>query len=363
MVPFLGTRAACKPVSPRLAAAVVAVLGLFVDRANALSCAYEPVRLQDAYARASGIVVAQVLGCADGALPANGRCPDAHYHLETLEVLKAPEPWRNLSGAHSGTDGMTRCGQSFALGESYLLFFTESGSIMTSIGGALKGARLETKEIQQTLEMLRAYRDGRIVELADPWIFTRSRLSCDLRQRVAGHEIQFLYPFVQPLGERARAFVVEFDEDGNPTMTDTGPVPQLQGMVPRIDGPQFEPHAINLSVAFLYYEQTEPDTAALAVAEDTWELRTQTLTMSSDGREIAKVALDLARRGDAREIFEAMLEPAAVVVTKRRASAPQTIPTPVAEPEDLIVETSSAQFASEAAKFTACIADGAPAGL
>lgn len=138
MAGLAGSYEASRRLRQILAVATMTILS--ANRADALSCVYEQLSLEASYARAEGIIVAQVLGCADGAIPEGTRCPDSHYHLETLEVLKEPEPWKSLSGAYHGGDGLTRCGQLFELGESYLLFVDGSGSTIYSAGGALHGS-------------------------------------------------------------------------------------------------------------------------------------------------------------------------------------------------------------------------------
>jgi hypothetical protein len=339
--------------------AIVAMTVLFTDRADALTCAYEPLSLEESYALAEGIVVARVLGCADGATPENGRCADYRYHLETIEVLKQPEPWQNISGAYQGADGMTRCGQAFTSGESYLLFFDRSGSIISSAGGALKGPYPQTRETQWKLAILREYRDGRVADLADPWIFSDVGLSCELKQRVAGHEISFVYPYTEPSGEYA--YGVEFDDDGNPTLANPTPVSRgfSQGMAREIEGPQFEPNSLSFSVRFLDYLETERDTGTISVGDGAWDLETQILTMYRDGRELFSLSSDLALGESAQQIFDAMLAPAHVTIRKRGQAQPAAgvtrTPTPVTGPEDVVVETRTTQFAGDAKKFQQCI--------
>jgi hypothetical protein len=67
--------------------AAVTITVLFANPVDALTCLYEPLSLEKSYARAEGIFVAQVLGCAENAMPENGRCADYRYHHETIEVL------------------------------------------------------------------------------------------------------------------------------------------------------------------------------------------------------------------------------------------------------------------------------------
>jgi hypothetical protein len=335
--------------------AAVAVTVLFVDRANALTCAYEPLSLEDSYARADGIVVAQVLGCADSAIPENGRCPDYRYHLETIEVLKEPEPWQNFSGGYLGADGMTRCGQAFASDESYLLFFDRSGSIISSASGALKGPYPQTRETQRKLAILRQYRDGRVADLSDPWIFTDVGLACELTQHVAGHEISFFYGYTEPSNEYAHG--IEFDDDGNPTLGNPTPISLLfnENTTREIEGPQFEANSLIFQVQLLSHLETERDTGTTTVGDRTWDLETQIFTLYRDGRELASQSRDLALGESAQQILDAMFAQARVMVRKK-GQAPLVgrvtrTPAPVAGSEDVVVEARTTQFAAEAKTF------------
>jgi hypothetical protein len=196
------------------AASVVAALllvGLLAaNRADATTCIYSPSTLADSYANARGVVVAQVTGCAGRAVPTNGYCPDHLYHLSVLEVLKDSVPARDFSGAYRGA-GFMDCGTALSLGQTYLLFVTETGSLDHDAGGALKAKAARTRQLQQTLQILRDYRDGKIGELADPWSFVDNGLSCDLQHEVAGQELAFSYAYSAV--KYSSSF--EYDDDGN----------------------------------------------------------------------------------------------------------------------------------------------------
>lgn len=344
---------------PTQVLAAVTMTVLFVNRVDALTCLYEPLSLEESYALAEGIVVAQVLGCAENAMPENGRCPDYRYHLETIEVLKEPEPWQNFSGAYQGADGMKRCGQAFTSGESYLVFFDGSGAIISSAGGALKGPYPQTRETQRKLAILREYRDGRVADLSDPWIFTDIGQSCELKQRVAGHEISFLYSYTEPSG--AYVYGVEFDDDGKPTLVHPTPVDRVfsPDITREIDGPQFESHSLIFSVRLLAYLETQRDTGAITVGDRTWNLETQVFTMYRDGRELSSQSSDLALGESAQQIFDAMLAPATLTIRKRGQARPTAgvtrAPALVTVREDVVVETKTTQFAAEAKTFQQCI--------
>jgi hypothetical protein len=339
--------------------AAVTITVLFANPVDALTCLYEPLSLEKSYARAEGIVVAQVLGCAENAMPENGRCPDYRYHLETIEVLKEPQPWQNFSGAYQGADGMTRCGQAFTSGESYLVFFDGSGAIISSAGGALKGPYPQTREAQRKLAILREYRDGRVTDLSDPWIFTDIGQSCELRQRVAGHEISFLYSYTEPSGEYV--YGIEYDDDGNPTLVNPTPVGRVfsPDITHEIDGPQLDPNTLIFSVRFVAYLKTERDTGTLTVGERTWDLETQIFTMYGDGRELSSQSSDLALGESAQQIFDAMLAPANLTIRKRGQARPPAgvtrTPALVTGREDVVVATKTTQFAAEAKTFQQCI--------
>lgn len=339
--------------------AVVATAMCLMSRADALTCAYNPMSLEESYALAEAIVVAQVLGCTDGGVPEGARCPDSRYHIETIEELKEPEPWQNFSGAYQGADGVTRCGQAFTLGGSYLLFFDGSGSIISSAGGALKGPYPETRELQGKLAILREYLDGEVADLSDPWIFTDIGLSCELKQRVAGHEIAFRYPYAESWSEYS--YGIEYDNDGNPTLLNPTLVSQAfgPGMTYEIDGPNFVPQSLHFSVQLLNYLETERDTATITIGERTWHLETQIFRLLGDGREISSQSIDLVLGESAHQIFDSMLNPTTVTVSKHglEPSAAAVARTPIALDtfHDVEFETRTARFAAAAKEFQECI--------
>lgn len=335
-----------------LATAAIAVL--FADRADALSCMHTARTLEQSYALAEGIVVAQVLGCADGAARRNGWCPDDRYHLETIETLKGPEPWRNLSGSYLGA-GMSRCGPRFETGESYLLFVDASGSVISSAGGRVKGAHPQTREVQRTLAILRDFRDGRIADLPDPWIFTDTGQSCELKQRVGAVEISFHYQYT----ELQYAHGTDYDSDGNPIPINPRPVGPMfgEGIVAVVDGQQIAPRTLGLSVLFPGHPETGHDTATITVGNDTWSLETRTFSIHQAGREMGSLVLDFAPGEAALSILDAMLVPTAVTVRKRGIAQPGGEATQLSTVDDSLVvaETSTTLFAPEAHRFRDCV--------
>lgn len=231
------------------------------------------------------------------------------------------------------------------------------GSIVSSAGGALKGPYPQTREVQGKLEILRDYRDGKVSDLSDPWIFTDIGLSCELKQRVAGHEIAFRYPYAEQLGEYS--YSIEFDNDGNPSLTNPMPVSLAfgQGMTREIDGPEFVPRSLSFSVQFLYYLKTERDTATVSIGERMWSLQSLTTRLLRDGRELSSHSIDLAFGETAQQIFDAMLTPSDVTVIGQATSAVRVTgaPAPIGSPGDVSFETKSTRFAAEAKLFQDCM--------
>ena len=98
---------------------LVLALGLFVvtwlatcsEVALATSCKGNNSLLEERYAAADAIVVAQANSCADSKLPINGQCPDYLYQFDVLEVLKDSTPSRDHSCNRDtgGNDGANGC--------------------------------------------------------------------------------------------------------------------------------------------------------------------------------------------------------------------------------------------------------------
>jgi hypothetical protein len=72
-------------VKDAVEAAVFLVAALISAPVTATTCAITFSTLADDYANAGSVAVMQVNGCADGAIPQMGRCPDERYELAAIE--------------------------------------------------------------------------------------------------------------------------------------------------------------------------------------------------------------------------------------------------------------------------------------
>lgn len=326
-----------------------ASLLLLVSRTNATTCASNIYTLAELYERSAGIVHSQVIGCAQDASAEDGRCPDDLYRVQTIDVLKEPNPWQDFSGEYKG--GIT-CGMRYQLGETYLLFFDEARRLNST------GSRA-TNQNQSNIfvETLRAYRDGKIEDLSEPWSVRDDGRSCSLEQVIFRQSISFSYFDKDAWPEPKQQ--ISYDENGNARLTISPLVQQTpMGLFEtEVEMPLIDPSELTFYVRFDPHLKTEPDTGVISIGDQTWSLQTQKITVRRDGEPFQLLERDFAHGADAEEIFQAMLESSDITL-KKLAGAP------VQRGEDsrfysragaALIETRSTQFGARAPLFSACV--------
>lgn len=366
----------------RSALFVVGLLSLTAVCAQVGTPGARPRSLAESWERANGIVIAQVLGCADGALPVNGVCPGSRHHFEAQEILKEASPRREFSGAYPRTppsgfrsvcirqDSSLRPAlpcfdPRFELGASHLLFFDEEGEINWALSGNLNATDSEPRLmpsqsplLQAYVRILRDYRDGRINDLAEPWIFSDDGSSCRLQQRILTRQLAFSYIYDDT--QFNSQFRLAEISDGLQRWVSRAPVDTPSGdFVQELVTPEMQLGVVAFSVAFDRNLQTEANSARVAIGGQSWPLVTSniTVTMQGSAEAFVSIAQDLALGDAAQEIFDVLLSPVDLRITKRAIQLEQSgvSSIPPAELDHPVIETRSTQFAVPAEAFADCV--------
>jgi hypothetical protein len=334
--------------------------------------------LAQSYEQSRGVFVAQVLGCADDAIRDNGKCEGNRYFFEAIEVLKEANPWIDFSGVYPRetsqtflrgcragiiSEGAPCFGRGFTLGATYLIFLNETGEIDWSISGDLTAIDNEpvpppskSQILQAYLTILRDYRDGRIDDLAEPWFLIDSGDSCRLEHNVERQQISFSLSYDD--SRFRREFKKEDLGNGLQRWVKKTPEQAPMGLITQeLVIPEIQFGTLSFSARFREGMETMPDTAKISIGERSWSLRTSTLKVRNNGAVMVSVVQDMLQGDAAQEVFDAMLEPVEITVTKHASpQEPRGVSrTPLIEIDDPLIQTRSTQFASQAEEFASCI--------
>lgn len=156
-------------------------------------CSCRPgTTLAQLYERADNILIAKITGCAQDRLSPDDSCRSHGWTFETVEDLKGTDAAVRALPSDSGPVANT-CDISLELRETYLLFLSEGRTYLCSGTASLDGKAGVRK--MREVEILRAYRDGTIDRITDPWHFTDSESGCVLFHQLDGVSLRFLYMY------------------------------------------------------------------------------------------------------------------------------------------------------------------------
>ncbi|MBM0104702.1 hypothetical protein JM946_08085 [Steroidobacter sp. S1-65] len=277
----------------------------------ASACTCRPgLSLEEHYQRADHILIAKITGCAPDRLSQDGQCRDHGWTFDTIENLKGSEARVQQRPASAGYVSDT-CDIAFKIGELYLLFLEEGRTHACSGTGILSGETGARK--QSDLEILRAYRDGTISKIVNPWYFSDSGWYCGIDHLLeGGAELRFGYVYGTP------PVPVRSSADGSPT-----PVMTLK-LVGAFDVPR--------STRLVIDGEPVPLTRATTQV-------TATYTYSAD---TVKGAAALA-------FVDRLMQPAELVFSGHRSVAGEP-------PKPFRATTNTAHAPDAAARFKACVA-------
>ena len=371
--------------SQRCSGIVVILLSVFMGRAEAATYPNDSRTLAQSYEQSDSIFVAQVLGCADDAAPVNGACPKGLYYFQFIEVLKEPVPWRDLSGIYPDThssrntgagsfrrgcvtgqgpgSGMPCFNFDIALGASYLPFLDDERKIDWTVSGDLnaisslpEGIPSEAQMLQAYLAILRDFRDGKIADLAEPWVFMDSGTGCRLEHYILGQHLSFfqLYDDSQFQSE----FRAENIGDGRQRWVSRIPEQSPMGQLTKeLILPEIQFGSLTMFARFGDGVKAVPNTARISIGERSWSLQASTFTVRNGVERMVSFEQDVVQGEAAEQIFKALLDPVDITVTKRAAPLEErgADQQPTVQPADLLIETRSTQFAASVGQFTACV--------
>ena len=158
----------------------------------AFACTCRPgLSLEEHYRRADHILIAKISGCRPDRLSQDGHCRDHGWSFETVENLKGSDARVRQRTPTAGYIADT-CDIALKVAEEYLLFLQDGRTYQCSGTGILSGESGARK--QSDLEILRAYRDGKIKEIVNPWYFSDPGWSCGIEHLLdGGAELRFGY--------------------------------------------------------------------------------------------------------------------------------------------------------------------------
>lgn len=297
---------------------VVTWLATCSEVALATSCKGNNSLLEERYAAADAIVVAQANSCADSKLPINGLCPDYLYQFDVLEVLKDSTPSRDHSGTFKGSD-RTGCGQAFWIGQPYLLFLDEKGLPLRDLSGPLSGDHWTVGTTKESAEVLRQFRDRKVGDLSGAWRFSDSGLTCKLDHILSEAVIEVQYDYsdyyniplmpIEGSGSRGEALFEVY-----------GPTSENYKVIGAVEvefaGPKNGNHSLVVSIALHGRKSTSEQGVTISVGNQSWMLDAKTVRMQGSQILDPSVTVTYLIGGKAAtEILEAMMVPTDVVIS------------------------------------------------
>lgn len=317
--------------------------------AFATSCAGVSSTLQEDYDNADSIILAQVSGCADRALPQNGTCPDQRYSFTTLEVLKDSIPSRDHDEDLQGAD-MMGCGMHFAVGKDYLLFFNQDGTLNHSASGYLSGDDPRIYTANDRLNIIRQFRDGLVPDLSEPWKFMDTGLNCIINHLFKGGSLSFSFYYAKndygpmsmdvskgPNGE------VQYDPKPYPPGREPPKVERI--------GPDFERNDVVFAVSLKDPERIVEGSISINIGQRSWPLQRMTVVVDAFGINSHTVHSEVTGGEPVLEILDAMNQQTDIVISGLPIGIAAT---PVSE-SPVHYSTQTTQLPMVAERFKACI--------
>jgi hypothetical protein len=278
--------------------------------AGACSCRPE-VTLAQKYQQADHILIAKISGCAPDRLSSEGVCRNHGWSFDTLENLKGSDAQVRALPSDA-SQAVNTCDLALTVGETYLLFLKDGRSYQCSGTGNLSGDSGARR--RSDVEILRAYRDGAMSSIIDPWHFWDGGWQCTIDHLLdGGVHASFSYAYTPP------------------------PLrPQDQGALMK-PMPTF---TLRLSGSFDFV-----GTTAFEVNGDSVSLTRKAVRLP-DGRTFS---LELMQGDTVLDLLNTLSRPTELVVSGHRSASGR-------EPEAFRATTNTSRIAEAAAKFRACVA-------
>jgi hypothetical protein len=175
----------------------VCLLASVLRVAGACSCRPD-VTLAQKYQQADHILVAKISGCAPERLSSDGLCRHHGWTFDTVENLKGSDARVRALSSDSG-QAVNTCDLSLTVGETYLLFLKDGRSDQCSGTGSLSGDSGARR--RSDVDILRAYRDGAMSRIIDPWHFSDGGWKCTIDHLLEGGvHASLSYAYAPPPG-------------------------------------------------------------------------------------------------------------------------------------------------------------------
>jgi hypothetical protein len=183
------------------------VLGVLLVATNlssvACACSCFPgATLQRQYEQADTIVIAKISGCAADRLSRQGYCHSHGWTFETVENLKGTHAAVRVQSSDA-SPVRSSCDLSLKVGDTYVLFLSDGRTYQCSGTGSLSDENGARK--LRDVEVLRAYRDGAIPRITDPWYFSDSGWECEIDHHFDGAYLLFSYLYGLPPHQQGAA--------------------------------------------------------------------------------------------------------------------------------------------------------------
>lgn len=345
----------------------IAILFVSASSTHALSCAPGYRTLSDAYEAADSIVVALITECKKEVSSDPWASGGDDCSFISLEVLKDSVPARDYGGVASSSG----CGLSLHIGSQYLLFLDSENRPMVA-SAPLGGDHYLSQQTGQYLRILRDFRNGRVNDLAEPWLYEEIGGYCSITQSIKGHQISFSRRMPNAPPEPKPEWVGEMI-DGETVYRATVPVVDLANRIPVGDAeivaygdvPDYG-NALLLSVSLQDKSPAPVRQASLSVGHRTWSLnRMETNLLLRAGASEHKTIEYWADGEVAEQMLAVMAQPSEVVVSativsRNADSGIHDVPLLQEEPlnPDLRLESRSTQLSGVIGRFRACYAGG-----
>ncbi|MEM7312049.1 MAG: hypothetical protein AAF497_02745 [Planctomycetota bacterium] len=285
--------------------------------ATALSCAPPTYDLAAAYESADSIIVGLVTECEEEVSTEAWVSGGSNCSFVSLETLKDATPKRDYSGVASSA----ACGLSLKVGEQYLLFLNhENKPIVNS--ASLWSKSYPNPFAGEYLEILRDYRDGRAIRLAEPWTFTETKASCRLVQNAGRNSIVIGRGTSIP-PKMPKPVWTKHESNGQVVYKTTYPALNQQTgrsmgdieMVAYGKNPDGSYDSLGLTVTFAERSSSNSPMrrATISVGAQTWPLYRTEITASFGATASPAMVHYYLAGEDAEKILSAMAEPADIV--------------------------------------------------
>jgi hypothetical protein len=156
------------------------------------ACSCRPgATLEQHYEQAENILIARISACAPAKLSGDGNCRRHGWTFDTIEDLKGSRVSVQVRPSDAGL-AVSTCDLPLKVGDTYLLFLRDGRTDQCS-----GTRRLDHEFAVGEIGILRAYRDGAITRVTNPWHFSDNGWMCTIKHQLRDVSMTFNFQYAQ----------------------------------------------------------------------------------------------------------------------------------------------------------------------